>query len=276
MLEAAIESGDRNKVAAVVEVAIKTNPDDAGEIETMHRSFQREQSRLAARQKAREEAEIRNAGMLDYWEGEGQIGAFQSSGNSDTAGVTASLSLTRQGIDWSHKLRGAIDYQRSKGTVSREQYLVAYEPRYEFSPNLFVFGIGQYEQDRFQGFSDRYTVSAGVGQRVVDNESVRLSLQAGPTWRRTEFVSGLNDSHFAGLAALDFDWQITNALSLTEDGSIIVEQGNTSILSATGLEAGVANDLKARISYTVDYDSNPPPGAVQTDTTTRFTLVYGF
>jgi putative salt-induced outer membrane protein len=30
------------------------------------------------------------------------------------------------------------------------------------------------------------------------------------------------------------------------------------------------------VSYTVDYNSNPPVGAVSTDTLTRFTLVYGF
>jgi putative salt-induced outer membrane protein len=28
------------------------------------------------------------------------------------------------------------------------------------------------------------------------------------------------------------------------------------------------------VSYTIDYDSNPPPGAVSTHTLTRFTLVY--
>jgi putative salt-induced outer membrane protein len=30
------------------------------------------------------------------------------------------------------------------------------------------------------------------------------------------------------------------------------------------------------LSYTIDYDSNPPPGAVSTDTLSRFTLVYDF
>ena len=48
------------------------------------------------------------------------------------------------------------------------------------------------------------------------------------------------------------------------------------VLLTTGLEAKVSDGLSTRLSYTVDYDSNPPTGAVSTDTQSRFTLVYGF
>jgi len=34
--------------------------------------------------------------------------------------------------------------------------------------------------------------------------------------------------------------------------------------------------LSTRVSYQVDYESDPPVGKVDTDTITRFTLVYGF
>ena len=44
----------------------------------------------------------------------------------------------------------------------------------------------------------------------------------------------------------------------------------------TGLEAKVSDRLTTRLSYDVEYDSNPPAGAVETDTLSRFTLVYGF
>ena len=40
--------------------------------------------------------------------------------------------------------------------------------------------------------------------------------------------------------------------------------------------AAIARKLKARFSYAVEYDSNPAPGAVQTDTLSRVTLIYDF
>ena len=85
---------------------------------------------------------------------------------------------------------------------------------------------------------------------------------------------------------LDFDWQLARSLKLTQDAnlvadaggstSVIVDSDTTSVLLSTGLEAKVSEGLTTRLSYTLDYDSNPPIGAVSTDTLTRFTLVYGF
>ncbi|WP_241233672.1 DUF481 domain-containing protein [Altericroceibacterium xinjiangense] len=276
MIEAAIATGDPAKVTTVVEIAEQTNPDGLKEIAVLHRGFLDRQARLARVQEEREKADIRQASLLENWGGKGQIGAFQSSGNSPTAGISASLALAREGLTWTHKLSGAVDYQSSSGQVTREQYLFAYEPRYKISPALFVFGLGQFESDPVQGFSSRYALSAGIGGRVLDREDLALSIKTGPTWRRTDFLTGPEDNHLAGLAALDLDWQVTPRISLTEDANLVIEQGNTSVLSTTGLETGIGNDLKARVSYTFDYDSDPPAGAVTTDTLTRFTLVYDF
>jgi putative salt-induced outer membrane protein len=44
----------------------------------------------------------------------------------------------------------------------------------------------------------------------------------------------------------------------------------------TALDAKVSDRITTRFSYALDYDSDPPPNAVSTDTLTRFTLVYGF
>jgi putative salt-induced outer membrane protein len=58
--------------------------------------------------------------------------------------------------------------------------------------------------------------------------------------------------------------------------TVIVDSTATSVFATTGLEAKISDGLTTRLSYTVDYNSNPPAGAVSTDTLTRFTLVYGF
>lgn len=63
-------------------------------------------------------------------------------------GVAASLKLKREGIDWSHRLTARADYQRLNGKTSREQFNVAYEPRWQFDEDMFVYGLAQYERDR--------------------------------------------------------------------------------------------------------------------------------
>lgn len=286
MIEAAIAGGDAAKISAVVEVAKQTNPADAAEIDELHGAFLTRQAELAAAEKAHRQEDIRTAGLLDNWSGRGQVGAFQSSGNSDNVGATVSLALERTGIDWQHRFRGSVDYQRSNGTTSREQYLAAYEPRYQIDEGLFAYGLAQYERDRFQGFSARYSLSGGLGYKVIDNPAAQLSLKAGPAWRRVDYLDDSSESSLGALAGLDFDWQLARSLKFTQDADLVADAGgqaavlvdtnNTSVLLTTGLEVKVSEGLSTRLSYTVDYDSNPPAGAVSTDTLTRFTLVYGF
>lgn len=286
MIEAAIATGDPAKVRTVVDIARQTNPGDAAEIEQLHNAFQVTQQELAAAEAARKEEEIRTAGLFDNWGGRGQIGAFQSSGNSDNVGATLALALERTGIDWQHRLKANLDFQRSNGTTSREQYLFAYEPRFQIDKGLFAYGLAQFERDRFQGFTGRYSVSGGLGYKVIDNKTAQLSLKAGPAWRRSDFLDGTTEASLGGLAGLDFDWQLAKSLKFTQDADLVADTGgsatvlvdanSTSVLLTSGLEAKVSDNLTTRLAYTVDYDSNPPTGAVSTDTLTRFTLVYGF
>lgn len=286
MIEAAIATGDPAKVRTVVDIAKQTNPDAAAEIDALDDAFQAKRREIAAAERARKEQAIRTAGLFDNWSGRGQIGAFQSTGNSSNVGITLSLALTRTGIDWQHRLKANVDYQRSNGRTSREQYLAAYEPRYQIAGSLFAYGLAQYERDRFQGFSSRYSLSGGLGYKVIDSKAAQLSLQAGPAWRRVDFLGGASDSSLGALAGLDFDWQFAKSLKFTQDANLVADGGgaatvlvdsnNTSVLLTSGLEAKISDRLTTRLSYTFDYDSNPPVGAVSTDTLTRFTLVYGF
>ncbi len=286
MIDAAIASGDADRVEAVVATARAAFPDDAGEIDAIWTQYRAEQAEIAAAQAAQEEAELRQAGLFANWSGEGQIGAFQSSGNTDEFGVTAALALEREGIDWEHRLRLTADYRRLNGTTSREQFLARYEPRYQMSERLFAYGLAQYERDRRQGYSSRYALSGGIGYKVIDEENMELSIKAGPAYRITEFTDGTSASRLAGLFGADFAWDISDNLKFTQDANstvetggealVIVDSANTSISATTGLEAGLTDALSARLSWTIEYDSSPPAGAVKTDTLSRFTLVYGF
>lgn len=170
--------------------------------------------------------------------------------------------------------------------TTREQFLARYEPDVKVSDDFYVYALAQYEADRFQGFDARYAISGGMGYQAIKDKDVQLSVKAGPAYRLTQFTDGRTEDRVAALLALDFDWQITERLKLTQDTNAVAEAGgsavaiidsrNTSIDLVTGLDAAIAKKLKARFSYAVEYDSNPAPGAVQTDTLSRVTLIYDF
>ena len=286
MIDAALENGDAATIAAVFATARRAFPDSAQDIAAIEAAWQAERQAASEAQALAAQEALRSAGLFDNWSGEGQLGGFLSTGNSEEFGATAALRLERKGIDWEHRLRFAADFRRAGGVTTREQYLALYEPRYQISDRLFGYGLAQFERDSRQGYSERYSASGGLGYRVIDNDSMELSVKAGPAYRVTRLTNGMTNSRLAGLFGLDFDWRITDSLTLTQDTNSTVETGgeallivdgsNTSLSAITGLEAGISDALTARVSLAVEYDSNPPAGAVGTDTLTRFTLVYGF
>jgi putative salt-induced outer membrane protein len=224
--------------------------------------------------------------LFENWSGKGEFGAFRATGNASDTGITTGITADRQGIDWRHKLTARVDYQRSRGVTTREQYLARYEPNVNISDRFYVYALAQYERDRFQGFSGRYAVSGGLGFQALKRDDVQLSVKVGPAYRVTQFIDGRDDSRIAGLVGLDFDWDITDRLKLTQDTNAVAETGgsalaiidsqNTTVDLITGLNAKINTSLSARFSYAVEYNSNPPPGAVQTDTLSRVTLIYDF
>lgn len=286
MIDAAIATGDEAKARTVIEIARTTNPDDTAEINALLAQFE---AGLAARKAAEAEAQqvkLRYAGILENWDGKVEVGGFNSAGNTSTTGVTAALALERTWIHWRHRITGRADYQRANGVTTREQFMVSYEPNVKISDRFYIYGLAQFERDQFQGFDGRYAISGGIGYDVIKGDDVQLSIKAGPAYRFTEFTDGRNDQNFAALVALDFDWKLTDRLKLTQDTNAVAEAGgaaiaiidsaNTSVTLVTGLEASLSKSITTKLSYAVEYDSNPPPGAVKTDTLTRLSLTYGF
>lgn len=286
LLEAAIATGDEAKVRTVSELAKATNPDAAAEIDALQKTFldtKAEERRLA--EQNRLEA-VRQAGVLDNWRGRGELGAARATGNSDYVGLTGALDLTRQGIDWKHQFRATADYQADRGVTSREKYFAAYEPHYQIGTDIFAYGLMQFESDRFQGFDERYALSAGVGYQALKRPGLNLALKVGPALRRTDYTTGATDTRLAALLGLDFDWTLADGVKLTQDSNLVTETGagatllvdgrNTTLALVTGLETRITGKLSSRLSYAVDYQSDPSAGKVATDTVSRVTFVYGF
>ena len=286
MVEAAIATGDEGKVGTVVELAKATNPGASAEIDALHKAFletKAEERRLA---EAKRLEAVRQAGLFENWRGRGELGAARATGNSDYVGLTGALNITREGIDWKHQLRARADYQRDRGVTSREKYFAAYEPQYRIDSELFVYGLAQYESDVFQGYDARYALSAGVGYQAIKRPDLNLAVKAGPALRRTDYTSGEVDPRLAGLLGLDFDWTLADGLKLTQDTNLVAETGgaatvifdsrNTTLALVSGLEARITGKLSTRLSYAIDYQSDPQPGKLGTDTLSRVTFVYGF
>ena len=276
LAKAAFEARDDEGLKSIFKLARRTNSAAAAQIEALEAQYAARRAEELAR-KAREKAEkLAAASMLEYWKGEVELGGSRSTGNTDSIAVYGAVRFEREGLKWRHLINGRTDFQRSDGDTTADRWKLSWQPNYKASEALFVYGLGQYERDRFLGFHNRYTLSTGVGWTLISEPKTKLSIQGGPAMRYTDFVDRGTEATGAGRASLAFRWQISPTLNLSQDAAVYLEEGDRNATSTTTLETRLIGRLKARMSYDVQYEEGNVDGRKPLDTTSRATMVYSF
>ncbi|MFY7835448.1 MAG: DUF481 domain-containing protein [Novosphingobium sp.] len=288
IIDAAIASGDRAEIETVVRTTKRALPEVtaaidrhlAGRIDTAIGARPPSPALLASQKAKNSSSPLSTLPPIDgatlKWSGEGEAGAFVNTGNAPGIGLVGGFKMLVEGQNWRVGTNARADYQETNSVITREQYRFSAEPNYKFDERGYLFGLGQYEQDRFQGFASRYSVSGGLGYSVLKSEAARLSVKAGPAWRVTEPVAAARESVVAGLASLEAKVKITPSLEYSQDASIYSDATGSTFYTLAALDSKLIGKLKARFSYMIQHETAPELGRFGTDTTSRLSLVYGF
>lgn len=276
LIEKAISSGDPQALTAVIKLAREMYPQGAAQIDALSAENEARIAEKAA-QAARERADrLANATLLDNWKGEIEVGASQSTGNTEALGAYASLKLNREGLKWRHSFTVRADYQRTDHVTTTDRINAQWQPNYKFSDRFYTYGIAQYEHDPILGYDSRYTLGGGIGYTLLKSPSVTLSFEGGPAVRRTDFVDDSEETALAGRGSMSLKWKITPTINIQQDAAVYFDRGNNTANSTTAIDTKLIGALKARFSYNVQYEKNAPVGTDPVDTTSRATLLYSF
>jgi putative salt-induced outer membrane protein len=265
----AANSGNGATLQTAIALAKATNPRSLPEIDALVANLQ---SQAAATRAAR----LSMQGFFEGWSGEGEIGASLTTGTSKNKTLALGIGLTRDGLDWRHKINAIANYQRSNNVTTADRYLASYEANYKFTPRLYAFGLLQWEQDKFSGYNSRYTEALGVGYTLVDTAQFNWVVSGGPALRQTKLITHRSESDTSARANTVFLWNISPTTVFSEDLGMYVGGSDNTYYSTTALTTKIMGNISARASFNVISESNPPPTIQKTSTITRFTLVYSF
>lgn len=276
MIDDAFASGTDAEIEAVVKFARRAYPAHAAALDA--RLFERRELRQTAEREriAAERARLAAASLLDNWTGRLEVGASRATGNVDNFGLYGSMSATREGLNWRHALRANVDLQETDGIRTQERLLAAYEPRFKVNDRFSTYALLQAERDPLAGYDARYSASLGLGYALVKQPRLTVDVQGGPAYRYVQLTDNGNEQSLSGRAALDARYTLRPGVALTQNATAYLDGAGNTFTSATGLEAQLIGSLTARVSYNVQYESEPPAGRVATDTQSRVSLVYGF
>jgi putative salt-induced outer membrane protein len=288
MIAKAVESDDPTVLAAVLAVARQAAPDSLAEIEA---AASDQPAAVAAERAAMSptspppitvqlaapiEPPTVAAAPKPDWKGAVEVGGARTAGTTDLLAVHGAVDLSRVSNQWTQRVVAKADYQETNGAKSTERFSLAYQPQVRLRPELYAFGLGQYEHDRFLGYRNRYTVSVGAGLTLFDRPDFRVALDAGPAVRMTEFYGLDREGAVAGRGSVAIKWLPTRRVTLTQEGAVYIEGAQRSAKSTTSIETLLFGPLKGRLSYDVQHEQDARVNRSAVDTSTRASILYSF
>lgn len=217
------------------------------------------------------------------WKSSAELGYVMTTGNSETSTTNAKFDATHEKDAWRHNVHAeafgakTTDSVTDIETTSAERYQLSGKSDYKYSEFNYVFGLINYDKDRFSGFEYQTTAAVGYGRRLLNDDDMTLDLEVGPGIRIIK-LDGAADSDSEGVLrmAAKYKWNISPTSTFTEDFSIDAGSDLTVSKSVTALTAKVNSSLAMKISLTLRNNSEVPIGKEETDTETAVTLVYSF
>ena len=269
IIREAAKTGNPATLQMTANLAKTTNPRSIAEIDALVAGLKQDAETARV-------AKLTSQGFFEGWSGEGEVGASVTTGTTKNKTLALGVNLKKDGLNWRHKLVGIVNYARNDDTTTADRYLASYQGDYKFSSRLFVYGLVQWEQDRFAGFDRRYTESAGAGYTILDTPEFNWQISGGPALRQTRSITRQLESDTTVHAGTTFLWNISPATIFTEDLGAYIAGNDDTYFSTTALTTKIMDHLSARGSFNITSEGNPPSGIDSTNTITRLTLVYSF
>lgn len=267
MVEAAVRSGNAARADAVVAVAKETNPQNAAEIDAIVAAI------AAERDRARTE-QLRQAHLFDGWQGSGQLGGSIATGNSRARSLTAGLNLERKGLRWRHRVNILLDLVNGDASTDQERILAGYQLDYQWSERFYTWARVEYERNRQAGIQRRFAESVGIGWQILPPGRASWNLELGPGVRQTRYVD-YAETRLAARGASRLVWTLSDNVKFTNDTALFWEDA-ASVSNTAALNSKISGALSARLSYSIDWEAEPPAGLRNLDTVSRLTFAYDF
>jgi putative salt-induced outer membrane protein len=237
----------------------------------------REIDALATQIEAEERQAVAQQSYFEGWAGEASVGVFIETGHTDEWGLSLALAGTRRSPHWTHEISIGVDLKGEEGKRTEERINGRYTLRRRIDDSSwFGFGRLSYKRNPFQGIDRRFFEAAGIGYQIVDKPRFQWDLMAGPGLRQTAYTDGTNANDVGAFVRLKLGWRISDTIRFSEEADAGLARRNSTFTSMTSLTTDLYGRLSGRLSFGLDYESDPPEGREKVETFTRASLVYDF
>lgn len=210
------------------------------------------------------------------WSGNVSLGFLSTSGNTETTTYKTSFEIAYEVDKWKHTFSGASNGAEDTDESTAESYQLSWKSDYNFTERDYLYGLVNWNKDRFSGVVEQLSPSAGYGRRVLEGPTHILNLEIGAGYRDADRSDGTTESGAILRGGLDYNWIWSETSGFDQDLNIESGSDNTYIESVSAIRARLVGDLNIVLSYTIKHNTDVPPGSEETDTLSAVSIEYAF
>lgn len=225
---------------------------------------------------AQEEENQSNDLFLNGWQKQVTLSGLYTTGNTSQKSLGFSSKFVEDTGPYHQTVTSYFDYNQSNNITDRRRYGLGYKGDYDLSEKTYVSGFGGYESDSFGAFNKRFTATAAYGLRVLEDDTFKWSVEAGPAVLITR-VLPISDyeTSLTAYGASIFAWNVNERSDISNETKVFV--GNEVVIeNKTAFTVKVSDALSAQLGFDVLYNRDAPIGRKTTDTITRLGIQYDF
>lgn len=221
-------------------------------------------------------AEQFSRAFLPGWDKEIEINGLLSTGNTRQKSLGAATKFHRESGPHQQTVAGYFDYNTSNSVTNKRRYGISFKNDYSVSDIAYITGFSSFEGDSFGAFNKRFTLNAGYGLRVYDNDIIKWNVEAGPALLMTKPIATDDfETVIAAYASSSFIWNINDRSDLENETKVFVGS-QVVIENKTDYTIKVSGALSGKLSFDVLYNRDAPIDRKKTDTITRIGILYDF
>jgi putative salt-induced outer membrane protein len=216
--------------------------------------------------------------VVNPWEGTGEFGLVNTTGNTESVAVNFRLNFVRTGEKWRHRFTGTALNTSEDGINDNERYTVEIQSDRKLSDKSWLFGAFRWDADKFGAYDPQMSFSAGYGYQLMKSDRHELRGEIGLGYRKLEErLTGYTSNEAIGRFVLDDWWQVFGNTVWTN--RVLVETGSSNTFTQfdTGLTVSMTDSFAVKLGFQARNNTKLPPGdSENTDTITSANVVYNF
>jgi putative salt-induced outer membrane protein YdiY len=208
------------------------------------------------------------------------VGLNKASGNTDKESGHLDAEVSARTIN--HRLTVGGAYNRASDNNRKSEDNASGYSHYDYflTKKLYLYLNGTAEMDKFRDINLRTTVGPGVGYQFFEGELMNFSLEAGPSYVRTDYDQADDSDSASGRWSVKFDRFFFEKLVqyyFTNEGFISAsDTSDVFMFTRTGLRFPIRGGLFFNAGFEWDWDNTPAEGTDKSDYRYILSIGYGF